>query len=137
MPSATAYQMDANILLRFLHHDHKDHSARATKLIERANNGEIVLHVSAVTVAEIFYAMKSSYNIDRRRTALILAGVLNTPAFSLAEHDRILDALARVASTNVDFGDAYIAATGADTQTAIASFDRDLDKFADVKRHEP
>jgi predicted nucleic acid-binding protein len=140
MPHAAqipVYQLDANVLLRFLRNDHKDHSPRAGRFIQDANNGRMILEVSAVTVAEIFYALKAAYQVDRRTAAKTLAAVLNTPAFRLSEHLRVLDALARVQKANVDFGDAYLAATAAEAGIPVASFDHDLDRFADVTRHEP
>lgn len=106
-------------------------------LIQEAIDGKWVLEVSAVAVSEIFYALRSSYAVGRREAAATLSDVLNTPAFSLTEPGRILDALARVQSANIDFGDAYLAATAVETAAAVASFDRDFDRFADVKRHEP
>ncbi|HTV48522.1 MAG TPA: PIN domain-containing protein [Phycisphaerae bacterium] len=137
MSNAVVYQLDANVLLRFLRNDHKEHSLRARKLIEQANAGAITLEVSAVTVAEIFYALKAFYRVDRRAAARTLAMVLNTPGFRLPELHRILDAMARVQSANIDFGDAYLASTASESNTPIASFDSDLDVFADVKRHKP
>ncbi len=127
------YQMDANILLRFLRDDHKEYSRKARSLIARANAGECVLEVSAVTVAEMFYTLKSVYQIDRRSAANTLADVLNTPAFRLHEPQRVNDALRRVQVANVDFGDAYLAATAHYTNTGVASFDNDLGKFNDIK----
>jgi predicted nucleic acid-binding protein len=137
MPSIPAYQLDANVLLRFLRNDHKDFSPRAAKFIQQANDGKISLHVSAVTVAEVFYTLKVSYKVPRRTAAQTLASVFNTPAFSLSESTRIFDCLARVQSANVDFGDAYLASSAVEAGIGVASFDTDLDKFSDVKRHEP
>lgn len=97
----------------------------------------MILEVSAVTVAEAFYALRASYHVDRRRAAQTLAGLLNTAAFWLSEPSRIVDALARVQAANVDFGDAYLAASAFETGNAVASFDHDLDKFSDITRHEP
>jgi predicted nucleic acid-binding protein len=137
MPDIPAYQLDANVLLRFLRNDHKDFSPRAAKFIQQANDGKFTLHVSAITVAEVFYTLKVSYKVQRRVAAQTLASVLNTPAFTLSEPQRILDALGRVQSANVDFGDAYVASAAAEAGIDVASFDTDLDKFSDVKRHEP
>ena len=94
--SVPAYQLDANVLLRFLRNDHKNFSPRAADFIQHANNGKIILHVTAVSVSEVFYNLKFSYKVSRRTAAQTLASVLNTPAFVLAEPHRILDALARV-----------------------------------------
>jgi predicted nucleic acid-binding protein len=37
----------------------------------------------------------------------------------------------------VHFADAYLAAAAADLRLPVSSFDRDLDRFKDVKRFEP
>jgi predicted nucleic acid-binding protein len=124
-------------LIRFLRNDHAIFSPRAAKLIQQASQGAVILEVSAVTVAEAFYALRASYHVDRRRAAQTLAGLLNTAAFWLSEPSRIVDALARVQAANVDFGDAYLAASAFETGNAVASFDHDLDKFSDITRHEP
>ena len=131
------YQLDANVLLRFLRNDHKDHSPRAARFIQDANSGKVILDVSAVTVAEVFYALKSGYQVERRTAAHTLAAVLNTPAFRLSERLRVLDALVRVQKANVDFGDAYLAASAVEAGVPVASFDRDFDRFGDLERHEP
>lgn len=39
--------------------------------------------------------------------------------------------------TIVGFADAYLAASAADENVSVVSFDRDFDKFKDVKRFEP
>lgn len=55
--------------------------------------------------------------------------------------ERILDANVlvrfRVQRSSEDFADAWLAATAAETHQEVASFDRDLDRFTDVKRFEP
>jgi hypothetical protein len=45
--------------------------------------------------------------------------------------------LARHRDHNIHFADAYLAAAGAESGLSVASFDRDLDKFKDVRRFEP
>jgi predicted nucleic acid-binding protein len=49
----------------------------------------------------------------------------------------LLAALRYFAQTDVDFVDAYHAAVAAAEPFEIASFDRDFDQFAGVKRVEP
>jgi predicted nucleic acid-binding protein len=45
--------------------------------------------------------------------------------------------LERFKSHPVDFPDAWVAAIAAHAVVAIASFDRDFDRFKDVKRFQP
>ena len=49
----------------------------------------------------------------------------------------IIDALNRFASKSVSFIDAMLASQSAAMKIQPASFDRDLDKFTDIKRFEP
>ncbi len=89
----------ANVLLRFLRNDQmkwRFFTAGVAGFIQRANEGSLILDVSAVTVAEVFYALKAAYHVDRRLAARTLAHVLNTPAFRLSNRGRVLDALAAV-----------------------------------------
>ena len=53
------------------------------------------------------------------------------------EHDRVFDALARLGKVNVGFADAYLAAGASLDSVPVASFDRDFDRFKDIKRVEP
>ncbi|HEY2880942.1 MAG TPA: hypothetical protein VGJ15_00880, partial [Pirellulales bacterium] len=69
MAAAKRYQLDANVLLRFLRNDHPRWSPRAARLIEQANRGDVELQVLSVTVAEVFYALKTSYKVSRRLAA--------------------------------------------------------------------
>ena len=43
----------------------------------------------------------------------------------------------RVQNTGVHWGDAYLAASSAETQLPVASFNRDFDRFPEVRRFEP
>jgi len=53
------------------------------------------------------------------------------------ERNRVIEALERHRDYNVHFADAYLAPAGAELKFSVAFFDRDLDKFKDIKRHEP
>ncbi len=48
-----------------------------------------------------------------------------------------LDALERFKSHPVDFPDALVAAIAAHQGVPVVSFDRDFDRFKDVKRFQP
>lgn len=129
--------LDANVVLRFLRDDDPKQSPAARRLIGEANEGKVTLILSAVTVAEIFYALRASYKMPRAEIAPLLTGLLRSGVFE-AEHElRLLDTLARVQKANVDFGDGWLAATAAEAGEAVASFDEDFRLFADVPWHRP
>jgi predicted nucleic acid-binding protein len=129
--------LDTNVLVRFITGDPADMAEKARRLVERADAGELVLHVTPVILAETFFTLESYYTMNRQEVAVILRGFLNCRGIEVTEKERLLDALLRCRDKSAHFADAYLAACAVDSGEAIASFDRDFDKFKDVKRVEP
>jgi predicted nucleic acid-binding protein len=126
------YHLDANVVLRFLRNDDPAQSPAAAKLFASASAGKAHLSLSAVTVAEIFYVLARVYRHSRADAAAKLIPLLQSAVVTVENRRRVLDALKRVATANVDFGDAYLAATAAEQGDQVASFDRDLQAFPDI-----
>jgi predicted nucleic acid-binding protein len=63
--------------------------------------------------------------------------LLRQPGLKIRDGSQVFSALERLRTANVGFADAFLAAGGAEENVAVASFDRDLEKFRDVKRFEP
>jgi predicted nucleic acid-binding protein len=127
--------LDANVVLRFLRDDDPRQSPAARRLIGEANVGKITLALAVVTVAEIFYALRASYKLPRPEIAELLNSLVRSGVFEVEHETRLHDALARVQAANVDFGDAWLAATAAEAGEPVATFDDDFATFADVQRH--
>ena len=72
--------------------------------------------------------------MDVANTAL---AIVRSPQVRVEQEPELVDSLLRFRDQGVDLVDAWLAATGASRGLAVASFDRDFDKFNDVKRHEP
>ena len=134
---ATHLVVDTNVLVRFFTGQPPDMAAKAQKLIAQADAGDVLLEVLPVIVAETLYTLESYYEMDRKEVAASLRTFLQSRGIKAHERERVLDALQRHHDTNVHFADAYLAAAGAELGLAVASFDRDLDKFDDVTRVEP
>ena len=127
--------LDANVVLRFLRDDDPKQAPAARRLIGEANAGKVTLALSVVTLGEIFYALRASYKLPRPEIAGLLTNLLHSGVFEVEHELRLLDALARVQAANVDFGDAWLAATAAEAAEPVATFDDDFEAFADVRRH--
>ena len=125
--------LDANVVLRFLRNDDPKQAPKAKRLVESAAAGQIVLVLSAVTVAEVFYAFRASYRMPRPDVAKLLSSFLSSTAFVVEHESRVLEALRWVAERNVDFGDAYLAATALEANEPVASFDTDFSRFPSVQ----
>ena len=126
------YHLDANVVLRFLRNDDPGQSPAARRFFAAAQAGKARLAISAVTVAELFYVLARVYRHPRAEAAQLLIPLLQSNTIEVEDQARVLDALRRAAQANVDFGDAYLAATAAEQGDRVASFDRDLSAFPDV-----
>jgi predicted nucleic acid-binding protein len=131
------YHLDANVLLRFFTGEPPEMFAAASRLIGEAERGEVILDLSPMVLAETAFTLESFYQRPRKEVAKTLLEFVKRSGVRLAERDRMLEALERVQSARVHLVDAYLAALASETGFAVASFDRDLDKFKDLTRFEP
>jgi len=124
--------LDANVILRFLRNDDAKQSPAAARLFEKANAGTVRLFVTAVTINEVFFALASFYKLTHPEAAKRILPFVRAGVVEFEAEDCLLDALQRVMSEKVDFGDAYLAASAVSANDLVASFDRDLRRFKDV-----
>ncbi len=129
--------LDTNVLVRFLVQDHPKQSAAATMLFEKAERREVLLHLDALVVAEAVYVLIGRYGRTRSEVVNVLLTLIQNAGIETMEEEIVISALQRFAAFNVDFPDAWLAARGAKLHRPVASFDRNLDKFKDIKRFEP
>lgn len=128
--------VDANVVLRFLRRDDPVQSEQAKRLMVHAKEGKYNLVLSVLTVAEVFYALRASYKLERGKAAAILTDLLCAGLFEVEEESVLLDALRRVQSANVDLGDAMLAAQALNEECYLASFDQDFLRFPELLRHD-
>jgi len=131
------FLLDANVLVQFLVQDDLGQSAAATALFEKAERREIRLHLEALTVAEAVYVLMGPYGRSRTEVVNVLLAIIQNAGVETLDENVVCDALQRFAAFNVDFSDAWLAARAMQLGHAVASFDRDFDKFKDVQRIEP
>jgi predicted nucleic acid-binding protein len=126
-------RLDANVILRFLRNDDTKLSPEATNLFQKASLGKLSLYVTAVTLSEVFFALTSFYKLTHQKTAQILLPFIRSDVAEFEHGAWLVDAMERVIAHNVDFGDAYLAASAVSTNESVATFDRDFRKFKDVQ----
>lgn len=129
--------LDANVLVRFLVQDDASQSPAATALLESADRQECRLHLDGLAIAESVYVLVGHYRRNRKDVVGALLTLIQSSGVVTADADVVSDALRRFAAVNVDFADAWLAARAAHLGHGVASFDRDLDKFKDIRRFEP
>ena len=133
----TRYVLDANVILRFLRDDHPEHSPQATGLFAQAASGDCVLAIPSVVLAECVWVLQSFYSTEREAIALALSKLISKPGVETDELELAIDALRRLAKTNIDYVDCYLAARASASGETVASFDKDLQKSDDIQRWEP
>ena len=132
-----AYVIDTNILLLILTLDDPEQSRRAVDLLRRAAEGELSLFISDVCMAEIAWTLESYYKLPRPAVGEKLMALLNTDGLTFTSSNVLTDTVLRYSEHNVDFADAYHAAIAANKKTDVYTYDRDYDRFTDIKRLEP
>ena len=129
--------LDTNVLVRFLVQDDAKQAAAATKLMKDAQSGVYELLLDRMVVAELVYVLMSHYRRARVDVANTALAIVRSPYVRVEQEPELVDSLLRFRDRGVDLVDAWLAATGARSGLEVASFDRDFDRFQDVKRHEP
>jgi predicted nucleic acid-binding protein len=125
--------LDANIVLRFLRNDDQRQSPIAAELFKRAQTKELHLIVSSVTALEVFYVLVKSYSLPRLDAAKALATLLASGLVLCEDGGITLDALQRITSNKISFGDAHLVATAAHAKEELVSFDQGIAAFKDAR----
>ena len=126
--------LDTNVLVRHLTGDPLAQAQRATRLL--ANDEELLLE--DLVVAELVYVLESVYALPRSRVAESARAVVGFDSVVTASGDRLRRALEVYEIDRLDFAEAHLVARAEESGLRkIASFDRSLDRVADVQRIEP
>lgn len=131
------YILDTNLLVRFLRDDHPTMSLAAAGLFLQSASGKVELHLDPTIVAETAFVRTGFYKQDRAEVAGAIRDLITGCRLKVPLEEVTLDALERLKAQPVDFPDALVAAIAVHQGVPVASFDRDLDRFKDVKRYQP
>lgn len=126
--------LDTNVLVRHLTGDPPVQARRATAYLKRAKE----LLLPDLIVAEVVYVLESFYEVKRQRVAELARAIIGFPAVVVVDEPLLLRALEVYELERLDFADAYLVASAeASGVGTIASFDREIDRIATVRRVEP
>lgn len=134
---AKTYELDANIILRFVLRDHEMLTQKAFTIMEAASEGRISLYCDPVIVAEVVWVLGSRYRVPPVEIPRLLEPILRPANTVLPNKQRYLRALKIYAETNAHFGDACACAAAIeDCEGRLFSFDRSLSKIEGIHRSE-
>ena len=117
--------VDANVFLRFFTTDDAGQHERAAALFRLAAGGKVALVTGPPVLFEIAWTLRAAYRQPNDKVLDALSAIAATPGVTLLDRDLVEEAIALARGQEVEFADAYIAASarkaGADE---IATFNR-------------
>jgi len=126
--------LDTNVLIRHLTGDPPAQAHRATRYLGQADE----LLVPDLILAEVAYVLESYYDTTRPEVAEALRDVIDFPSVRVANSAILHRTVELYESHRLDFADANLVASAGRTGVGVvASFDRDIDRVATVRREEP
>jgi predicted nucleic acid-binding protein len=117
------YFVDANVFLRFFANDDRAQHAKARRLLERAESGEIELLTGPPVFFETAWTLRRRYKYSQPEVNQRLMALCGIRGLEILDRDTVEAALKKCTDFDIDFADAYIATfsveIGAD---AVATF---------------
>ena len=117
--------IDTNLLVRYLTEDDPSKANDVRRLLLRATQGELVLLIPSVVIAELVWVLQSFYKLDREEIVPLLNAILRTRGVEVSDKVIVSDAIALYGESAIDFIDAWIVAFAKATDVrAVYTFDR-------------
>jgi predicted nucleic acid-binding protein len=130
--------IDTNIFLRHLLQDHADHSVRATKFLQRIEDGELKAYTADTVIFEAVFTLQRFYLQPGAAIRAALLPLIELPGIILPGKRRYRQVFEYYVELSLPFADAYHAVLAQSLNAnPIISFDRDFDRLPDVIRQEP
>jgi predicted nucleic acid-binding protein len=119
----TRLWLDANVILRFLTGDPEALAQRAARLMTKAENGEVILFIAPLVLAEVIWVLKSFYRYPMTDIATTMLAFLAADGIETDEPELVILAVELARDRNVDFIDAYLAVQAARRDETVCTFD--------------
>ena len=123
-----------DILVRHIISDPPDLAVRTGTFIDEADE----LLVPDLIVAETVHVLESVYELSRDEVAAFVRSVISYPSIRTQNPALLAKALDIYQDHRIDFAEAYLAAAAESSGvSAVASFDRAVDRVPTITRIEP
>jgi predicted nucleic acid-binding protein len=132
--------VDTNVIIRLLTGDDPQKQTEAAALFEAVEAGRVVIAAPDTVVADAVFVLSSPrlYHLPRHEVRALLASLVRMPNFRVENRRALLAALDIYATTNLDFGDAMIAASMQHAGAQVLySYDADFDRVPGISRTSP
>jgi predicted nucleic acid-binding protein len=132
--------VDADVIVRLISGDDPAKQSAAAALFQHVERGTLQVTTPPTTLADCLYVLCSPrlYKFSRAEAVARLLTLVKLPHFRLGERRTLIRALELYASTNIDFGDALIAASMFDSGASVVySYDEHFDRLPGIIRQAP
>ncbi|MFH1280129.1 MAG: PIN domain-containing protein [Candidatus Beckwithbacteria bacterium] len=132
--------VDTNIFIRFITKDDEKKAKKVFELFKLVEQGKIKLIVIEAVLAEVVYTLSSKklYALSMEKVRQVLIPIIEMKGLKMENKNVFLLALDYMIDKKVDFEDALIVAYMVKSKIKrVYSYDRDFDKFKQIKRVEP
>ena len=120
--------VDANIILRYVLHDHEDFYQQAKMLMEQKD-----IFIPVEIVAEVVYVLEKVYQAARDDIRQMLLTLSAYPNLTFHEHEVVMVSLNLFCDHHIDFIDAVLCAYHRVKHAEIHTFDKRLIRL--LKQH--
>ncbi|OGK37175.1 hypothetical protein A3F03_03920 [Candidatus Roizmanbacteria bacterium RIFCSPHIGHO2_12_FULL_41_11] len=122
--------IDANIIIRFLLHDHPSLSSLAKSIFLKAEQGKIKLYFDEVVIAEVVWTLSSFYKIKKADLVDRMEKLLSQDWVVNSKKNIIHKALLLYASSNLDYIDCWVYIVSKSQGMTLKTFDKKLKKLS-------
>lgn len=99
--------VDTNYFLRYLLNDIDEQYQKAKELFLAGSEGKISLTTSPLVFFEIFWVLRSFYNLNKENCIIALRSILKLSFIQLDERNILMDAVILFEKTSLDLEDCY------------------------------
>jgi len=130
--------VDANLILRYFTKEPPDMAEASLKTFSAAQDGQICLIITPITVAEVVWVLESFYGYSKEQIAVTIIQFLYSDGLEVMELDILIQALSLYHEKNIDFADSLLAVSALSRgPNFIYSFDRHFDRIPGITRCDP
>jgi len=132
--------VDTDVIIRLLTGDDPKKQGQARTLFKQVEAGKLTLLAPETVIADAVFVLSSPrlYHLPRAEVRDLLTPILRLPDFKVRRKPTVISALNIYATTNLDFGDAFIVASmQASGSTLLYSYDSDFDHIPNLTHVEP
>ncbi|MGN2635726.1 PIN domain-containing protein [Nocardia takedensis] len=126
--------VDTNILVRHLTQDPPEMGKRATAFLADSES----LYLTDLILAETVYVLQSVYKVGRPQVGVLARALVGSRNIVTDDPALLIRTIDVYEHHRLSFADAYLAALAeSESGSAVASFDRGLDRVPTLTRVEP